>query len=270
MTSRIHDDRYRRREARAPQSRFRALPIARETMRQVFARRALLLFLASALGPFLLGAGGLVLMSRVPEMAQALPPIAELYSRYLRLQLVFAVLLSVWAGAGLVADDLRTGALLVYLSRPLHRSDYVLGKLSVLFGLNAAVIAVPPLLLWALGAALDPEGTSLRGPLFLPLSIAAQALLAAAVLSLLTLGASAIAGSAALAGVLLVGALIVADGALLVAPEAARPLLRLLSVPGDLTSIGRVVFGLAPDPAAAHWSAALFALAAIAAAMAMR
>jgi ABC-2 type transport system permease protein len=269
MTGEIRDQRYRRRDPRSALRRFRALPIARETLRQVLSRRALLVFLALALVPFVLGAGGLFLLSRVPDMARALPEVAVLYVLYLRFQLLFAVLLSVWAGAGLVAEDLRTGALLVFLSRPLHRADYILGKLSVLFGLNFAVIALPPLLLWLLAAALDPQGLGVRGPAFLPLSIVAQAALAAAVLSLMTLGASAIAGSGTLAGLFVAGAFIVFafDGALRLAPESARPILRLLSVPGHLTSVGRLLFGLPPDPGAVPWSVGLLALLVIAAAM---
>ena len=78
-------------------------------------------------------------------------------------------LLSIFGGAGLVANDLRTGAILVYLSRPLTRRDYVLGKLRVLLALNLSVTLVPGPLLYAdrpraapaflqVGAGLDRAG----------------------------------------------------------------------------------------------------------------
>ncbi len=268
MTGVVHDRRYRRREPRGGLRRLRALPIARETLRVVLVRRALLLLLGLSSIPFVLAAGGLVLVSRVPEMATALPPIAELYARYMGVEALFAVLLIVWAGSGLVADDLRTGALLVYLSRPLTRADYVLGKLLPLVALSFSVMAAPPLALWTVGAALDPQGLSVRGSILIPLAILVQSGLVAVALSALTLGASAAVRSGPLAGLLVVGVLVIGGGAATVAPEAARPLLRLLSIPGDLMSVGRFVFGVAPAPEAVHWGAALVFLAAIVAAAA--
>ena len=50
-----------------------------------------------------------------------------------------------------MANDLRTGAILAYLSRPLTRRDYVLGKLLVPLLLNLAVTLVPGLLLYVIG-----------------------------------------------------------------------------------------------------------------------
>jgi ABC-2 type transport system permease protein len=261
----IHDLGYRRREPRGPLRRVRALPIARQTLAQILERRALVAFLALAFAPFVIGAGAIFLLSRVPELAAQLPPLAELLARYaLWFQMLFAVLVTVWAGAGLVGDDLRTGALLVYLSRPLTRADYVLGKLGVLAALNLLVLAGPTLALWALAAALEwrePVGrTGVALPL-LPLAILAYAAFASVVLAVLALGASALARSAALAGLALVGAFLIFDATALVAPAAVRPYLHLLSVRSNVATVGDAFFGLAPDPAGVHWLSALVALA---------
>src|SRR5437879_3710070 len=139
----IEEGGYRRREPRGELRRFRARPVARETLRQILQRRVLLLFLASALLPLGVGAFLVFLLSRVqlPESMtmlsqESLPPLARFFLGYLKYpQALFAILFSVWAGSGLIADDLRTGALLMYLSRPLTRLDYVLGKLGVLAAL---------------------------------------------------------------------------------------------------------------------------------------
>jgi len=45
----------------------------------------------------------------------------------------------------------------VYLSRPLTRRDYVLGKLGVLMLLNLSVTLVPALLLYLIALALAPD-----------------------------------------------------------------------------------------------------------------
>ena len=69
-----------------------------------------------------------------------LPVDGRLFGEFLAQQIgVHAVPHRSSAGAGLIANDLRTGAILVYLSRPLTRRDYVLGKLGVLMALNLSV-----------------------------------------------------------------------------------------------------------------------------------
>jgi ABC-2 type transport system permease protein len=266
----LHDRGYRRREPRGPLRRLRALPIARQTLAQILQRRALVAFLALSFAPFVIGGGAVFLVSRVPDLAAQLPSLAELLARHaLWFQMLFAVLITVWAGAGLVGDDLRTGALLVYLSRPLTRADYVLGKLGVLAALNLAVLALPTLALWALAVALEwrePAGRSGLSLSLLPFAILAYSALAAVVLAVLALGASALARHAALAGASLVGAFLLFDAAALVAPPGARVYLRLLSVRADLAAVGDALFGLAPDPAGVHWLGALVALALVSAA----
>ena len=69
-----------------------------------------------------------------------------------------AFLLNCWVGPVLIAGDLTNGALPLFLSRPFKRSDYVLGKLSVLVLLLSAVTWVPCLLLFSLQAGLARNG----------------------------------------------------------------------------------------------------------------
>lgn len=256
---------YRSREPRGEKRRgWRALPIAREALRQIVRRRAMLLLGALTLIPFFIAAAALFLLSRVPpEMAQSLPRLPDMFARYLGLQTLFAILVTVGAGSGLVADDLRTGALLVYLSRPLTRGDYVMGKWGVLAALDLVVMAAPTLLLWALAVALDPHDLTGRGLAFLPVSIVLQSLVAAVVLSIVVLGLSSVVRSAALTGALFVGLLVVFDAAALLASGAMRSVLRLLSLRNDLRSLEGALFGLAPVEGATHWLAALVVLAAI-------
>lgn len=69
-----------------------------------------------------------------------------------------AFLLNCWVGPVLITGDLTNGALPLFLSRPLRRSDYVLGKLAVLGLLLSAVTWVPCLLLFSLQAGLAKNG----------------------------------------------------------------------------------------------------------------
>ena len=84
-------------------------------------------------------------VTHFPEAGRVLPVDGRLFGEFLNQQLGFTLLLTIFGGAGLVANDLRTGAIVMYLARPLTRRDYVLGKLGVTLLLNLAVTLVPAL-----------------------------------------------------------------------------------------------------------------------------
>jgi ABC-type transport system involved in multi-copper enzyme maturation permease subunit len=67
--------------------------------------------------------------------------------------LFFVTFMSAAVGAGLIADDLNTMALTLYLSRPLTPADYLTAKAAIL-GPLVALIAVLPLVITPLVAAL--------------------------------------------------------------------------------------------------------------------
>ena len=78
----------------------------------------------------------------------------QFFFRVISIQSVLALVLAAWAGPGLIAPDLAGGALPLYLSRPLSRPQYLLGKMATILGLLSAVTWVPGLLLFALEAGL--------------------------------------------------------------------------------------------------------------------
>ena len=57
-------------------------------------------------------------------------------------------------GPGLIAPDLANNAMPLYLSRPFSRTEYVMGKLSVLLAVTSLITWVPGLLLFGLQTAL--------------------------------------------------------------------------------------------------------------------
>ena len=83
---------------------------------------------------------------------------AKYFTIIVIVQTQVAFLLNCWVGPVLIAGDLTNGALPLFLSRPFKRSDYVLGKLSVLVLLLSAVTWVPCLLLFSLQAGLARNG----------------------------------------------------------------------------------------------------------------
>lgn len=64
-------------------------------------------------------------------------------------------LLVLFVGPALVAPDLRNNGLALYLSRPFNRTEYMLGKMSVLLILLSAITWVPGLLLFTFQASLE-------------------------------------------------------------------------------------------------------------------
>jgi len=69
---------------------------------------------------------------------------------FMNVQSAAAVILAALAGPGLVAPDLTNNALPLYLSRPVSRFDYVLGRWLVLAALLSPVTWIPGLLLFAI------------------------------------------------------------------------------------------------------------------------
>ena len=76
-----------------------------------------------------------------------LAPTAETFRQFLEQQDFFVFFITVYVGAGLIANDRRANALQIYLSKPLMRSEYIAGKLAMLFAFLLLVTLVPALLL---------------------------------------------------------------------------------------------------------------------------
>ena len=93
-------------------------------------------------------------------------------------------------GPALVAPDLKDNAMPLYLSRPLTRIQYVLGKLLVLVGLTSAVTWIPGLLLVFTNAYYAPDGWLLDN-LSVPLGLIATCLVWTTCLSMIALAISA-------------------------------------------------------------------------------
>lgn len=69
-----------------------------------------------------------------------------------------SVLAGVMVGCGLVADDMRSRGLTLYLVRPITRTSYVVGKALILPGVFLVLCLVPGLLLWLLVGLWQPPG----------------------------------------------------------------------------------------------------------------
>jgi hypothetical protein len=75
---------------------------------------------------------------------------------------LFALLAVTWYGAGVLAEDRRLGAHLLYFSRPLTRFDYFLGKLLTVAFFGALASIVPGLFICFMAAWSSPHWSFLK------------------------------------------------------------------------------------------------------------
>ena len=145
--------------------RWRFLVITRFCAREVFRSRIFTGAMVFSYLPFVI-AGGLIYLLNSP-VAQGLlqlrgaPPFGvdnQFFFRYLQGMCSLGLLLCAYAAPGLVSMDLANNALPLYLSRPLSRTEYVLGKALVVGGVLSAITWIPGTLLYLLQSAMAGNG----------------------------------------------------------------------------------------------------------------
>src|SRR4051794_5668786 len=105
--------------------------IAWAGIRTFIKKRAFLGILLFALAPFIVRAVQIYISANYPQ-ASILGPTPETFRDFLAQQDFFVFVITVYVGAGLIANDRRANALQIYLSKPLMRTEYIFGKLAVL------------------------------------------------------------------------------------------------------------------------------------------
>jgi ABC-2 type transport system permease protein len=250
----IYEQTYRRHEARGSIRRVRFWPITREALRLILARRLFLVLLFVACIPFLARVIQIYVVTRFPEAGRILPVDGRLFGEFLLQQWLWMLVITIFGGAGLIANDLRTGAILVYLSRPLTRRDYVLGKLGVLMLLNLSVTFVPGLLLYLIALALAPDQFLKWDLAWIGPAIVLQSAVMSLVMSLVGLAVSSLSRSARVAGIgffAVVAGLEVARGILYAMYR--RPETALISFRASLQALATALFGLSERAVSLPW-----------------
>ena len=238
---------YTRREAPLLGRSYRVRAIVYAGLRREFRRPAAIVVMA--LGMLSTTASALVLVFLAPLLLQGQPldlsffylPVANI------MLLLFVTLMASVVGAGLIADDVNTMALTLYLSRPITHADYLTAKAAILAPL-IGMIAVLPL-------ALTPFVAALLG--LFPWDVALLALgigiglgaLFTTFYSALTLLLSSLTSRKAYAAagvfVFTFGLVVPAD---LLASAVGEPAILYMSPWQDFLAVARAAFGAAPGP----------------------
>ena len=190
----IHDQGYRHYQGLWEQQGRAWWVIARAHMQSLLRYRWFQVLLLGSAAPFLLRAGQIYFATTNAQVAEFLGTTPDTFRDFLSQQRFFVFLIII-IQSGLIADDRRTNALQLYLSKPLTRVEYVLGKLVPPLAFVLAVTLVPAVLLLVLQVIFSGSLTFVRQNLFLLPAITlfsiVQALLSAfAILALSSLSKS--------------------------------------------------------------------------------
>ena len=240
----IHDQGYRRYGGqRVPRGRA-WLIIARTGVRTLIGRRAFVGLLLVAWIPFVVRAVQLYAAANLPQAA-FLAPTPDTFRQFLSQQNVFLFFITVYVGAGLIANDRRANALQIYLSKPLTRTEYVFGKLAILFAFLLLVTWVPALLLLVVQILFAGNFTFLMGNLYLFPAITLFTFIQALTVALAMLALSSLSRSSRYVGILYAALLFFTQaiyGVLRAVTGSSQ--LSWVSVPNSLDRLGDAIFKL--------------------------
>ncbi len=218
--------------------------ITRTGVQSLVARRAFLGLLLLSWTPFLAGTVQVYLSSSF-EQAAFLSPNNQTYWDFLERQGSFAFLITVWVGAGLIADERRANALALYLSKPLTVTEYVVGKLAILLLLLGAVIWAPAMALLLVQSAFAGSLEFIRTHASLVPAITLYSLVAMALSSLTMLALSSLSSSSRFVGIMYAGVIFFTQAVTRVLASATgMPIWNHLSPLGALDRVGQTIFGL--------------------------
>ncbi len=238
----IHDQSYRRYGGQRGDPRRVWMVIARAGIVSVVKKRAFLGLLFLAWLPFIVRVVQAYFSTTFAQV-EALAINADTYRTFLDQQGTFVFFVTVWIGSGLIANDRRANALQIYLSRPLTRAEYVLGKAAILFVFLVMVTWLPAILLLLLQGAFAGSFTFLRSNVHLIPAITLFSLVEILVATLSMLALSSMSASSRFVAVMYAGIVLFTDAMF----AAVRGILgstglSWISVPASLEQVGDAIF----------------------------
>jgi ABC-2 type transport system permease protein len=140
-------------ESQSALSRFLVIP--RYALRDVFKSKLLTTFfvicfvypLIAAILVYLRHNANALALLQI-NLSELIPIDATFFKTFIEVQGVFAFLLTVLVGPPLISRDLANNALPLYLCRPLSRTEYILGKMTVIGFLLSTITWIPGLIIF--------------------------------------------------------------------------------------------------------------------------
>jgi ABC-2 type transport system permease protein len=201
----IHDQSYRRYRGKREDVRSAWTVIALTGITAMLRKRAFLGVLFGAWVPFLIRAVQFYISANYAQAAGLLGANAQTFRSFLEQQTFWVFVMTVYVGAGLIANDRRANALQIYLSKPLTRADYIGGKIAILAVFLLLVTWVPALLLLFLQAAFSGSFAFMRENIYLVPAITLSSLLMVAMAAFAMLALSSLSKSSRYVAILYTG-----------------------------------------------------------------
>ena len=238
----IHDQGYRRYGGDKIANGRAWLVIAGAGIRTFITRRAFLALLLASWMPFFARALQIYASANLPQ-ASFLTLTPETFREFLEQQGIFVFFITVYVGSGLIANDRRANALQIYLSKPLTRTEYVLGKLAVLMTFLLLVTWIPGLLLLLVQVLFAGSFTFLVDNLYLFPAITLVAFIETSVAAVSMLALSSLSNSSRYVGILYTSLIFFSQalfGVLQFVTGGSN--VAWVSVQADLSQIARAIF----------------------------
>ena len=242
----IHDQSYRRYTGvrETPGTAWQVIAVT--GIRAALSKKLFLWVMLAAWGQFFVRAVIFYLAANFPNL-DILAPSVETFRQFFEMQGIFVFFVTVYVGSGLIANDRRSNALQIYLSKPLTRAEYVAGKLGILLCFLLLVTLLPAMALLFVQMMFSASLTFVRENLFLIPAITLYALVEVLLAAFTMLALSSLSSSARYTAMLYAGAVLFTD-ALFTTLRAitGNSALAWLSFRANLGQIGDVIFRLEP------------------------
>jgi ABC-type transport system involved in multi-copper enzyme maturation permease subunit len=242
----IHDQGYRRYGGSRTALGRTWQVIAGAGIRSIIAKRAFIALMLFAWAPFVVRAVQIYVSANF-QQAAFLAPKGETFREFLETQNVFVFFVTIWVGAGLIANDRRANALQLYLSRPLTAAEYVAGKLAILFVFLTLVTWAPAMGLLVVQTVFAGSFTFVRNNAYLLPAITLFSLAQVLLASSTMLALSSLSKSSRFVGVMYAG-LMLFTGALFQAVRGitGSSAFAWISPNNTLDQLGDVIFRIQP------------------------
>ncbi len=242
----IHDQGYRRYGGSRAASGRAWQVIARAGIQSIISKRAFIALMLFAWAPFIVRAVQIYVSANF-QQAAFLAPKGETFRQFLETQNIFVFFVTIWVGAGLIANDRRANALQLYLSKPLTAAEYIAGKMAILFLFLTFVTFAPAMGLLLVQAIFAGSFTFIRNNAYLLPAITLFSLAQVLLASTTMLALSSLSKSSRFVGIMYAG-LMFFTAALFQALRGitGSTVFAWLS-PGDaLEQLGDVIFRITP------------------------
>ena len=244
----IHDQSYRRYSGQKSALGRSWLVIASAGIREIIRKRVFMGILLMAWIQFIGRAIAMWAAANVPQAAPLLAATPETFRDFLDKQGFFVFVVTIYIGAGLIANDRRANALQIYLSKPLLRSEYIAGKAAILFTFLTLVTWVPAILLLFVQVIFAGSFAFLKANLFLFPAITVASLLQVLLATFTMLALSSLSKSARYVAILYAGILFFSAAiyGAMYGITGGSTSFSYLSLGANLTQVVDVIFRMTP------------------------